>query len=452
MANIIHTNRSLTLSRRALLRGAGAALALPWLEAMTPRSRGAENTRGPKRLAVLFMPNGVRQDRWTPEGVGRDFKLSPILEPLDSLKGDVLPLSNLWNQASNVGDGHYVKTSGFLTCATISKSLGFDVNSNGISMDQLVAQRLGRATPIPSLELAIDPVSVGVDTNVGYTRVYGSHIAWSRPTRPLAREINPKIVFERLFRATQPNQDLTRRDSLLLDRVFGDAKRLRSRLGSVDQSRLDDYLESVRALERRVEQAAGDGENAWEPADSIDPATQPDGIPGSHLEHVQLMLDLIALAFRTDTTRVTTFMFGNAVSGKSFSFLDGVRGGHHNLSHHENDEDKLRQYERIAKWHIEQYAYLLNQLREIKEGESNVLDNSLILFGSGLRDGNSHSPHNLPLVLAGRAGGRVESGRHLSFTRDTPLANLYVSMLNALDVPTERFADSDGPLPGVLNG
>ena len=171
MAHILNTDRSLTLSRRALLRGAGAALALPWLEAMTPRSRGAESAKSPKRLAVLFMPNGVRQDRWTPEGVGRDFELSPILEPLDSLKGDVLPLTNLWNQASNVGDGHYVKTSGFLTCATISKSLGFDVNSNGTSMDQLVAQRLGRATPIPSLELAIDPVSVGVDTNVGYTRV-----------------------------------------------------------------------------------------------------------------------------------------------------------------------------------------------------------------------------------------------------------------------------------------
>lgn len=419
---------------------------------MRPRTALAEQpTKTPKRMAVLFMPNGVREDHWTPTGQGESFELSSILQPLDSLKGDILALTNLWNQASDFGDGHYVKTSGFLTCATISKSLGFDLNSNGVSMDQLAAEVSGKQTPIPSLELAIDPVSVGVDTNVGYTRVYGSHIAWSRPTRPLAREINPRLVFERLFRATQPATDRSRRDALLLDRVLGDAKSLRGRLGSMDQSRLDDYLESVRALEKQIERAANPEDNTWTPRKTMDAENAPSGIPEDHARHVQLMMDLIALAFQTDTTRVTTFMFGNAVSNKNFSFLDGVSGGHHSLSHHQGESEKLDQYQKIATWHVAQYAYLLNRLKSMPEGEGSVLDQSMVLFGSGLRDGNSHNPHNLPIILGGKAGGAIQTGRHLKYSRDTPLANLYVAMLNAFGRPTERFADSVEPLKGVLS-
>lgn len=395
--------RFLPLSRRTFLRGSGAALALPWLEAMTPALAKAESVQGPRRLGVLFMPNGVREDAWTPSGEGDDFELSKTLRPLDGLKDRLLIPTNLWNQASDYGDGHYVKTSGFLTCQTIQKSLGFDLNSNGVSMDQLAAKRLANRTPLPSLELATSPVGIGVDTNVGYTRVYGSHIAWSSPTRPLAREINPRLVFERLFRVANPNAESAQHDRLLLGRVLGDARQLKRRVGRDDQSRIDDYLESVRALERQVESASQPAGKTWKPAVDMDPATKPAGIPGTHAEHVRLMLDMIALAFQTDSTRICTFMFGNAVSNTNFSFLDGVNSGHHSVSHHENKAEKLAEYQKIAQWHVAQYAYLLHKLKAMPEGESNVLDNSMILFGSGLRDGNKHSPRNLPLVVAGSA-------------------------------------------------
>lgn len=396
------------------------------------------------------MPNGVREDQWTPEGEGTDYAFSKTLKPLSAFKEKLLIPTNLWNRAADIGDGHYVKTSGFLTCQTIQKSLGYDLNSNGISMDQVAAKRVSNQTPLPSLELAISPVSIGVDRNVGYTRVYGSHIAWSRPTRPLAREINPRLVFERLFRLTNPNLDDSRNDRLLLDRVLGDARQLKRKVGHEDQSRIDDYLESVRSLERRVEQASQPIGKTWTPAVDMNPADKPEGIPEAHAEHVRLMLDMIALAFQTDSTRVCTFMFGNAVSGTNFSFLDGVHGGHHNLSHHERKEKNLVQYQKIAQWHVAQYAYLLDKLQSMPEGESNVLDNSMILFGSGLRDGNSHNPRNLPLVIAGSAGGRLNTGRHLVYDDKTPLANLYCSMLDAFGTPVDRFGDSTGKLPGVL--
>jgi hypothetical protein len=318
-------------------------------------------------------------------------------------------------------------------------------------MDQIAARSIAQKTPLPSLELAIDPVTIGVDTNVGYTRVYGSHIAWNKPTRPLAREINPRLVFERLFRINNPSSTNTISDSLLLDRVLADAKQLRRRVGTSDKARIDDYLESVRALERRIEQTSQSGVRSWSPRGEIRPESKPERRPDEHPERVRLMLDMIALAFQTDSTRVCTFMFGNAVSNTNFSFLEGVKGGHHSLSHHERKEENLTQYQRIGQWHIEQYAYLLNKLKSFKEGESTVLDNSMILFGSGLRDGNKHSPHNLPLVLAGRAGGRINTGQHLVYDKDTPLSNLYCSILDAFGASVERFADSTGKLKGILS-
>lgn len=446
----------LPLSRRTLLRGAGVALALPWLEAMTPvRAEDAADHPGgqsdkPIRMAALFVPNGVRQDMWTPQGEGSEFELSPTLEPLRSVKEKILVLSNLWNQASNVGDGHYVKCSGFLTCTTINKSLGIDLNCNGRSMDQVAADVTESRTPLRSLELGIDPVSTGVDTNVGYTRVYGSHIAWNGPTSPLAKELQPRSVFDRLVRASKPSQT-SWRERLMLDRVMEDAKQLNERLGASDRHRMDEYLQSVRSIEQRLQKQMDPSETPWQPLAQLDPSTRPpEQNPHEHQDHVRLMMDMIALAFQTDTTRVCTFMFGNAVSGRNFSFLDGVSGGHHDISHHERKESKLVQYQLINQWHIEQYAYLLGKLDAMKEGDKTVLDNSMILYGSGLRDGNSHNPHNLPIVLAGRGGGTLQSGQHLSFSNDTPLSNLYASMLCAFGTGRERFADSTGLLPGVL--
>lgn len=443
------------ISRRTLLRGAGVGLALPWLEGMSEAMAPAGTTRGtgsqqPVRLAVLYMPNGVHPEMWTPEGKGREFQLSPTLQPLEPFKNDLLVLTNLWNQAAKGGDGHYVKEASILTCTTISKTLGVDINIHGVSMDQLAAQKARTETPLPSLELGTAPVTTGVDKNVGYTRVYGSHIAWSSPTTPLAREIDPHLVFERLFRASTPGGDSVRQDALLLDSVLADAKELRQKLGSADQKRVDEYLTVVRSLEQRLDQASRPGKMHWKPKAKINPAAKPEEAPKTHADRVRLMMDMMALAFQTDSTRVCTFMFGNAVSNENFAFLEGVKEAHHSLSHHENNPDKMRQYQLINRWHVEQYAYLLSKLRGMQEGSGTVLDHSMILFSSALRDGNRHDPHNLPLVVAGRAGGRLATGQHLVYGEDTPLANLYVSMLSAFGAPVERFADSTGPLPGVL--
>lgn len=446
----MNLRRSQPLSRRTILRGAGVALGLPWLEAMAAST--GSSTPVAKRLCAMYMPNGVHADMWTPTGTGRDFQLSPTLAPLEDLKSEIFVPTNLWNEGAKGGDGHYAKNGGFLTCTTITKTLGVDLNCNGVSMDQVAARVIGKHTPLPSLELGIAPVITGVDRAVGYTRVYGSHIAWSSPTTPLAREINPRLVFERLFRAAGPQGDQTKRDIALLDRVLEDSKDLRERLGTADRLRLDEYMSTVRSLEQRLERSTAPERAAWKPRVPLDPAAKPAGIPKDFPEHVRLMFDMIALGFQSDTTRIATFMFGNEVSNQNFSFVEGVSEGHHSLSHHEKNPDKLRQYQLVARWHVEQYAYLLRQLRNMKEGESNVLDNSLILIGSGLRDGNSHNPHNLPIIVGGRAGGRFDTGQHLSYAVDSPLSSLYLAMLDALDVPMERFADSNGRLAGALRG
>ena len=430
-------------------------LALPWLEAMrSPLTAAAESavaTTSPVRMAVLFMPNGVRPGKWVPEGTGRDFQFSEILKPIDSFRDQTLVCSNLWNRASQPGDGHYVKTAGLLTSTTINKTTGVDLNCNGVSMDQVAATRVGNQTPIPSLELGVEPVPTGVDGVVGYTRVYGAHISWRGPTNPLAKEIHPRLVYERLLRATQPHGQDAAADRKLLDLVLEDAKRLQSDLGANDRRRIDEYLDGVRSVEQRIERLQNADGQTWQPLASIDQIEKPpETIPEKHAEHVRLMLDLMVLAFQADITRISTFMMGNSVSNINFSFLDGVSDGFHSLSHHENKEEKLAQYQRIGQWHVEQLAYFLGRLRECSEGESNLLDNSMILFGSDLSDGNAHSPHNLPVVVAGRAGGRLDCGQHLQFEKDTPLANLYIAMLDAFGTPVEKFADSTQTLPGVL--
>jgi hypothetical protein len=427
-------------------------LALPWLEAMAPSAASAaasKSPRAPVRMAMLYLPNGVNTSAWIPQGQGREFTLSQTLAPLQDLKDELLVLSNLWNEATKGGDGHYVKEAAILTCTTIKKTPGADI-ANGISMDQLAAQRLGKQTPLASLELGVTPVATGIDAVVGYTRLYGSHIAWSSPTAPLAREINPHLAFERLFRAADPQRGSAKMDTLLLDRVLGEAKRLRAQVGAADRLRIDEYLSGVRSLEERIDHAGSPERMAWKPRVPLDANARPADRPYEHAEHVRLMMDIIALAFQSDTTRISTFMFGNSVSNVSFRFLEGVSAGHHDVSHHQKDQDKLRQYEIITRWHVEQYGYLLRKLRNMKEGDSTVLDNSMILFGSALSDGDRHDPHKLPLVLAGRGGRRIATGQHLIYPEDTQLANLYVSMLDAFGTPVERFADSTGPLPGVL--
>jgi hypothetical protein len=406
---------------------------------------GVASADRPIRFAALFYPNGCRQDRWTPAQTGRDWELTPQLMPLGERKADVSVLSGLWHQATNTGDGHYVKDAAWLTGTTITKTTGVDLNSGGVSADQVAAQTLGKFTPLPSLELGAEPVRTGVDAVVGYTRVYGAHISWRQPTQPLAKEINPRLVFDRLTMVAGGKPD-GRSNRPLLDRVNEDAKRLSQSLGQHDRQRLDQYLESVRALEKRLADLESPTERTWKPRVDLASREAPANDPKEHAERTRLMLDMIALAFEADITRVATFMFGNSVSDINFSFLDGVEGSHHEMSHHRNEEKLLAQYERITTWHVEQYTYLLNKLRSLPEGESNVLDNSVILFGSGLRDGNSHNPHDLPLLLGGKAGGKLSQGQHIASTRDNPMANVLLTMLQAVDAPVTHFADSTGTM------
>ncbi len=450
-----------------MLKGVGAVMGLPLLEAMSPLAgfgKAAAKPSLPVRMAVLYMPNGVNGHHWTPTGHGRDFELSPILSPLAKVKDDILVLTELWNAASDTGDGHYVKTGGFLTGTTITRTTGSNVCSGGISMDQIAAQRIGNLTPLPSIELGIEPTWTFVDTQVGFTTIYGGHIAWNTPNTPLAKEINPQLAFDRLFRsdnaATRSNPE---ENQSVIDLVLEDAKRLQRKVGKADQNKLNEYLDSVRSVERRIEfdrkrvlgeyhadpLLAREMENYRGRLQAYHAA--PEQHHGDHTEHVRLMLDLMVLAFWSDSTRVSTFMFGNAVSGRNFSFLDGVKGSHHEISHHQDDATKLEEYKLINIWHLQQYAYMLEKMKSIKEGEGNLLDNSMVLFGAGMRDGNAHNPHNLPLVLAGKGGGGIATGRHLVYPKQTPLCNLYRSMLTRMGSPMPKFADSTGELEGIAD-
>jgi len=454
---------STPLSRRTVLKGLGASLALPWLAAMRPL-RAAEAGVAPVRLAVLYMPNGVCPGAWAPKGAGQSFELSPILEPLAPHREDLLVLRELWNKAADTGDGHYVKTGGFLTGTTITRTSGSDLRSGGVSVDQFAAKKIGHMTRLPSLELGLDPPATGVDTNVGYTQLYGAHISWSTPQTPLAKEINPRAAFDRLFRASTPGRDgEAAKDRSIIDLVLADAKRLEGKLGMEDRAKLGEYLESVRSVERRIEfDARRQSETVRsDPAAEraicdlgtrIDAYADPARVSerkGDHTEHVRLMLDLTVLAFQTDSTRVSTFMFGNAVSPRNFSFLEGVSGGHHQISHHEGKAEKLEQYRRINTWHLAQFAYMIERMKAIREGERTLLDNSMLLFGAGMHDGNAHNPHNLPIVLAGRGGGTLATGRSVAYEKNTPLTNLYVGLLNRMGTPVDRFADSTGELAGL---
>jgi len=433
-----------TQSRRRFLRGCGTMLALPWMGSALPRSaRGSDATiKPPVRAAFIYFPNGVWEKSWVPQTTGADYELTPSLQPISDIRGDVTVVTGLDKRHSHGGDGHYAKTANFLTGMPVAKTTGKDISSGGISVDQLIAKQTRQFTPLPSLELGTEPVISGIDSNVGYTRLYGSHISWESPTRPVAKEINPRLVYERLFgKSITGDSEKAQSYRNLLDFVLEDAKRLRPRLGRDDQFKMDEYLDSVRGIEKRIEFATKEDPRQWKPEVDEDHirAARP-GVPAEFTEHIRLMMDLMVLAFQTDSTRVCSLMFANDVSGRNFSFVEGVNGSHHELSHHENHADKIAQYERINRWHVEQFADMLRKLKAIPEGEGTLLDNSMILFGSSMSDGNRHDPDNLPILLGGRGGGTIPSGQHIA--SDGPLCNLYVSMLDRMGVEVESFGDS----------
>jgi hypothetical protein len=453
------------ITRRFLLRGAGAAMSLPWLESIAKAAPAKDPGRldaPPLRMAFLFMPNGVRPDYWTPPGDGENYEVSPHLKPLEGLKSEFLLLENLWHKNTVGRNGHWPKVPAWLSGGYVERTAGNDLDSGGTSVDQFAAQRIGAQTPLPTLELGIDTPRTGIDTaGGGFARAYGSFISWRDPHTPVPKEIVPQLAFDRLFRTRKApvvssadgrNPELLasfERDEIsVLDLVLDQAKSLRRRGSQSDKARLDEYFESVRSVEQRIE-ASMKPQKRWINQGKFPLDRPAPGVPETHQEHVRLMLDILLLAFWTDTTRIATFMFGDAQTQQDYSFLPGVKGGFHSTSHHRNEIPKREQYEKIINWHIEQVAWFLNKVRNLDEGGTSVLDNSMILFGSSLKDGNRHDPENLPLILAGRGKGTIRTGRRLRAAEKTPLCNLYLSMLDRMGIREASFGDSTGPLQGL---
>ncbi|MFV0444882.1 MAG: DUF1552 domain-containing protein [Planctomycetaceae bacterium] len=455
------------LDRRTLLRGAGAALALPFLEAMVPALPAAAGQLDapPLRAAFLFKPNGVRPDHWTPPGDDEHFgDLPPMLRSLEKVRKNVLLLENLWNEKSVGRNGHWPKVPVFLSGGFVVRTAGRDLDVGGISIDQVIADKIGHKTSLPSIELGVDEAYTGVDnTGGGFSRIYGSHIAWRDPHTPVPKEIVPRLAFDRLFRTgpaapvvsgfttKQPavTEALARDDTSVLDLVRDEANSLKRKVGATDRGKLDEYLESIRSIERRIETSM-QPQQRWINVGRFDVPRPGPGIPESHPEHVRLMLDILMLSFWSDSTRVGTFMFGNAQTGRNFNFLDGVNGSYHGLSHHRNEEKILSQYTKIGTWHVEQVAYLLEKMQSLDEGGTSLLDNSIVLFGSTIRDGNRHDEKNLPLFLAGKGQGAIRTDRRLRAPQDTPLCNLYLQLLDHFGIELEKFGDSTGRIEGLV--
>jgi hypothetical protein len=452
------------ISRRTVLRGAGVALSLPWLESVAPATTPAGDrlSEPPLRMAFMFMPNGVRPEQWTPPGDGEDYEITPHLKPLASFKKDFLLLENLWNKNSVGRNGHWPKVPIWLSGGYVQRTTADDLDTGAVSVDQLAAQRIGRLTPLPSIELGHESPRTGIDTaGGGFARLYGSFISWRDRHTPVPKEIVPQLAFDRLFRnrrgpvvsSLNPKDPavlsaLQRDETSVLDLVLERAHDLRRNGSASDRVRLDEYFASVRDVEQRLD-AAMRPQKRWINQGKFPLERPAPGVPESHAEHVRLMLDIFILAFWTDTTRIGTFMFGDAQSPMDYSFLPGVRGNFHGLSHHGHDPVTKGMYGQIIDWHMEQMAYFLGRLKSLDEGGSSLLDNSMIMFGGSLKDGNAHAVENLPLILAGRAKGAIRSGRRLRAPEHTPICNLYLQMLRLMGIQEKSFGDSTGPLAGL---
>ena len=449
------------ISRRTMLRGCGAALALPLMEAMTPRLKAEERlVKPPLRSAFFFMPNGVNESRWKPTGTGEQFELSPSLQSLKKVKDQIIVLENLTNKRTAGRNGHWPKVPAWLHGGFVKRSTGQDIDVGGVSIDQVMAETIGNRTPLPSFELGLEPTRTGVD-NVGggFAMLYGSHLSWRDPHTPVPKEIVPQLAFDRLFRTSSagpvvsgfnPNQAavtnaLQRDDISVLDMVSEDVWLLKGKISSNDKVKLDEYMESIRAVERRLENTLKP-QKRWINAGRFDLPRPGPGIPPDHRVHVRLMLDILALAFWSDSTRISTFMIGDAQSGRRFDFLDGVTNHWHGISHHRNEESMMAQYTKIIEWNISQFAYLLEKLDSLSEGETTVLNNSQILFGCSIRDGNKHDIADLPLLLAGRGAGTIRSGRRLRSATETPMCNLHRALLQNVGIKKDTFGDSNGIL------
>jgi hypothetical protein len=439
------------ISRRTVLRGLGTALALPWLEAMGPLTSWAAGTSpakaAPNRMAFLYVPNGKNMADWTPRAEGAGFELPAILEPLRPVKDDLLVLTGLTaDKARPHGDGggdHARAMAAFLTGCQPRKTDGTDIRA-GISVDQVAAARVGDQTRLASLEIGCEQGAMAGNCDSGYSCVYSSAMSWRSATQPLAKEVNPKLVFERLFGAGA-DAERARRDQRrksILDVVREDSSDLENRLGAGDRRKLDEYFTAVRDIEQRIERAAR------LPEVKAPDYARPAGVPTKYEEHLRLMCDLLVLAFQADVTRVCSFVLANEGSNRPYPFI-GVPEGHHDLSHHGGDEKKKAKIRDINRFHVSQLAYLLTKLKSIPEGDGTLLDHCMVVYGSGNSDGNRHNHDDLPVLLAGHGCGTLEPGRHLRYPTETPLNNLWLSLLDRIQIHLPSLGDSSGKLPGL---
>jgi len=445
------------LSRRTILKGLGSAVALPSLEAMLPSSAAAQTVQSaqkPVRMAYMFVPNGMNMSHWTPTAEGTAFELPSTLAPLAKVKDKLTVFTGLAQRnAFALGDGpgdHARSTAVWLTGVHPKKTAGADIR-NGPSVDQIAAQRIGNRTKFASLELGCERGAQAGDCDSGYSCAYSSNISWRSETTPVAKEVNPRLVFERLVgdgEAGEEAESRFRRERYrksILDMVLDDAISLRKELGKRDVQKLDEYLEGVREIERRLERIEKENPTAM-----LSGAQRPKGIPADYGEHIRLMGDMMILAFQSDLTRISTFMLANDGSNRPFRQI-GITDGHHDISHHGNTADKMEKKRQIDRWQVEQVAYILERMNSIKEADgSTLLDNSMVLFGAGISDGNRHNHDDLPIVMAGSAAGSFRTGRHVKFTRETPLTNLFITMLDRVGVDVEKLGDSTGKVQGVL--
>lgn len=448
------------LDRRVFLRGIGAGVALPVFETFLPKTLAAAAEAGlavtktgmPLRTAFLYHPNGVNMAHWTPKGTGANYGLNSTQKPYASFKDDFLILSELMHEngtaGSDGGGDHARANATFLTGVRPRKTAGADIKL-GVSADQVIANHIGDSTRFSSLELSCDEVRKSGVCDSGYSCAYQFNLSWRSATTPMTPESNPRHVFERLFGSgSREDRDKSfairnREQRSILDFVMEDAKSLNRQLGRNDQLKLDEYMTGVREIERRIEKS----EKFGLPSDPGVPA--PEGIPSDFGEHIRLMMDMIVLAFETDSTRVISFLLAHDGSNRSFRQI-GVPDGHHSISHHRNNLEALKKLATIDQFYSEQFAYFLKKMSQKKDPDGNsLLHNSMVVWGGGLADPDRHQHSNLPIVLAGNAGGQLSPGRHLVAQRDTPMTNLFLTMFDQLGINEERFGDSNGRL-GII--
>ena len=434
------------LPRRTFLRGMGVSLALPLLDSMVPAQTPLGKTAAlPKsRFCGIYVPHGATMDKWTPAQVGSGFELSESLKPLEKLRDRVCVVSNLAHPAaggvgSDAGADHARSAAVFLSGAHPEKG---SVHA-GMTLDQILAEHIGQDTPLPSIELAIE--EVGLNCGSGYGCAYFNTISWRTPTLPLPMENSPQVVFERLFGdGSNSAQRLSRKkqDRSILDSVSDKVARLQGKLDPSDRVRLGEYLDDIREIERRIQRAEAQS------AHELNIPEAPVGIPEAFEDHIKLMFDLQVLAYRAEITRISTLMYARDTSGATYP-NSGVRDGFHGASHHSNARARMDTFALINKYHVQMLAYFLDKLHATPDGDGNLLDHSLILYGSGMSNSNVHNHSPLPVLIAGGAAGRMKGGRHLKYPDDTPMANLLLSILDKAGVTQESVGDSTGPLSEV---